>query len=156
MKRPVGVTASAIVVFAGSIVAMLVAVFSVASRFVEAAQSQPPNSVQSVIVGAGIFTVMAGIGIWTAIGLFRLRSSARTSILIFAGFTAVSCFIGLVIMLNVSMPPEISAGTQHLYRLGAVTVFGIPLAIASGGSFSSTPRRLKLPLHRRSASPRHG
>ena len=130
MKRPVGVTASAIVAVLGSIVALLVAVFSVVALFVEPPPSQPPNSVQSIIASAVMLTVLAGLGIWTAIGLLRLRRSARTSILIFAGFLAGFCAFGLVIMLNVPIPPEISAGTQNQFRQMVVTVLGIPLAVA--------------------------
>ena len=52
MSRPVGVTASAIVAILGSIFALLLAVLSVASLFIETPQPQHP---QFVIAGAAMF-----------------------------------------------------------------------------------------------------
>ena len=126
MSRPVGVTASAIVGILGSIVALLLAVLSVASLFIETPQPQHP---QFVIAGAAMFTALAGIGIWTSVGLFRLRSWARTSILVFAGFLAAGSIFNLVISMAVPIPPEFTAGTAHTFRRTMAVMFGVPLAI---------------------------
>jgi hypothetical protein len=130
MSKPVGVTASAIVAILGSIFALLLAVLSVASLFIEKPQSQPPSSAQFVIAGAAMFAALAGIGIWTSVGLFRLRSWARTSILVFAGFLAACSIFGLVMTMAVPMPPEMTAGTEQLFRRVIAVMFGLPLAIA--------------------------
>jgi hypothetical protein len=130
MSRPVSVTASAVVAILGSIFVLLVAVFSVASLFVQGAQPQPPNSAQAVLAGATIFVALAGAGIWTSVGLFRLRSWARMSILVFAGFLAVGCIFGLLTSTIVPIPPAMSADTAHVFRLVMVAMFGVPLAIA--------------------------
>jgi hypothetical protein len=127
MSRPVGVTASAIVAILGSIFTLLLAVLSVASLFIETPQPQYP---QFVIAGAVMFAAFAGIGIWAAVGLFRLRSWARTSILVFAGFLAVGCIFSLLITMAVPIPPEMTAGTKDSFRRAMVVIFGIPLAIA--------------------------
>jgi hypothetical protein len=130
MSKPVGVTASAIVAIIGSILALLLAVLSTASLFIETAKPQSPNSAQHVIAGAAMFAALAGIGIWTSVGLFRLRSWARISILVFAGLLAAGSILSLLMTMAVPMPSNTTAGTQHTFRLVIAVMFGIPLAIA--------------------------
>lgn len=130
MSRPVGVTASAIVAFLGSSIAALFAAFMAASPFIAMLQPQPPNSAQIAMVGAAMFATLAVLGIWTSVGLFRLRSWARTSILVFAGFLAAGSVFSLLMTLAIPKSPNYSASTEHVVRLGMVAMFGIPLAIA--------------------------
>jgi hypothetical protein len=130
MSRPVGITASAIVAILGSIIALLFAAGAVASLFIQPAQPQPPNSAQFVIAGTAMFAVLAGLGIWTSVGLFRLRSWARTSILVFAGFLAACCILALLGTMAMPVPPEMTGGTGQTFRLVIAVMFGIPLAIA--------------------------
>jgi hypothetical protein len=129
MSRPAGVTASAIVAILGSISFLLFAVMAVLSVFIVPSQSRLPNSAQLLLGCAVIYVALGGVGIWTSVGLFRLRSWARTSILVFAGFVVAISIFALVATMAVPMPPEIMAGTGiTIYRVMAVT-FGIPLAI---------------------------
>jgi hypothetical protein len=128
MSRPVGVTASAIVAVLGSIFALLFAVIAIASLFIETAPPQPPEP-RFVIAGAAMFIALASVGIWTSFGLFRLRSWARTSILIFAGFLVAMCIFSLLVMMAVPIPPNLANGEQ-LFRRTMAVAFGIPLAIA--------------------------
>ena len=128
MSRPVGVTASAIVAILGSIFALLFAVLAIASLFIETTQPQPPNKAQFVIAGASMFIALAGIGIWTSVGLLRLRSWARTSILIFAGVLVGMCIFSLVVTMAVPIPPAM-ASTEQTFRRTMAVAFGIPLAI---------------------------
>jgi hypothetical protein len=130
MDRPVGVTVSAIVAILGSIFALLLAVFSVASLFIEAPGYRQPEHRQFVIAGAGMFAVLSVLGIWTAVGLLQLRSRARASILIFAGFLAGGCIFGLLVTMATPIPPDISASTVQTFRRVMAAAFGIPLAIA--------------------------
>jgi hypothetical protein len=129
MGRPVGVTASAIVAIIGSVFALLFAVLAVASLFIAATQPQAPNKPQFVLAGAAMFAVLAGVGIWTSVGLFRLRSWARTSILVFAGFLAAMCIFSLPVTMAVRMPPEMASAEQSFRRTMALA-FGIPFVIA--------------------------
>ena len=129
MARPVGVTASAIVASLGSILALLFAVLMVASLFMEPPQSQPRPRVQDVITAAVAFTILAGLGIWTSAGLFRLRSRARTSILVFAGFLAATSMVGLLVSMALPMPPKYSVETAQTLRQTMAVFFGIPIAI---------------------------
>jgi hypothetical protein len=130
MSKPVGVTASAVVAIVGSALALLFAVLAVAALFIEPPQGQPPNSAQFVIAGAAMFVIFAGIGIWTSVGLFRLRSWARLSILVFAGFLAAGSIFGLLMAVAAPTPPGITAGAEHTFRRAIVVMFGVPLAIA--------------------------
>jgi hypothetical protein len=130
MSRPVGVTASAIVAILGSILALVFAVLMVATPFIATAQPQPPNTAQIAIAAAAMFAAFAAIGIWTSVGLFRLRSWARTSILVIAGFVAAFSIFALLVSLAVPLPPEITAGTERIVRRTMAVMFGIPLAIA--------------------------
>jgi hypothetical protein len=130
MSRPVGVTASAIVAILGSILALVFAGMGIASLFIEATRPQPPNSAQLVIAGTTIIIALAGIGVWTSVGLFRLRSWARTSILVFAGFLAAGSVFTLLLTLATPTRPGVSASTEHTLRLVTVGMFGVPLSIA--------------------------
>jgi hypothetical protein len=129
MSRPVGITVSAIVAGLGSIVTLLFAVLSIASLFLVTPQPQPPNAPQLVIAAAAMCVAFAVIGMWTAVGLFRLRSWARTSILIFAGFVVVGCLFCLLLTMAVPLPPEFSASTRRTARLTMALMFAIPLVI---------------------------
>jgi hypothetical protein len=130
MSRPVSVTASAIVAILGSILLLLFAVMGVASQFMVPPQSQLPNTTRLVFGGAAIFAALAGLGIWTSVGLFRLRAWARTSIVVFACFLAVSCIFALVVGMAMPLPPGFSGGMEHTFRQTMASVYGIPLAIA--------------------------
>jgi hypothetical protein len=130
MSKPVGVTMSAIVAIIGSILALLFAVLSTASLFIETAKPQPPNSAQFVIAGAAMFAALAGIGLWTSVGLFRLRPWARISILVFAGLLAAGSILSLLMTMAVPMPSNTTAGMQHTFRMVIAAMVGIPLAIA--------------------------
>ena len=125
MNRPIGITVSAIVAAFGSIIMLLFAVLAIASLFTVAPRPQPPNTPQLVIAGAAMCAAFAVIGVWTSVGLIRLRSWARTSILIFAGFLVVSCILSLLMSMAVPIPPEFAEN----FRLIMTVMFGIPVAI---------------------------
>lgn len=130
MSRPVGVTASAVVAILGSVIVLLFAVMLVATPSITIGQPPPPYSAQIGIVAAAIAAALAGLGIWTAIDVFRLRPWARMSILIFAGFLGAWAAVALIVTMVVPMPPEITAGTRQTFRSIAAVMFGIPLGIA--------------------------
>lgn len=130
MSRPVGVTASAIVAILGSIIALLFAALLAASPTFTTAQPQPPYSTQIAIVGAAITAALGALGIWTGIGVFRLRSWARTSILIFAGFLGAWAALTVLVTLIMPVPPQLTPGPGQSFRSVMALMFGIPLAIA--------------------------
>jgi hypothetical protein len=130
MSRPISVTASAVVAILGSLIALAFAAFLAASPFIAMAQPQPPNSGQFAVAGAAMFAAFGAFGIWTAVGLFRLRPWARTSILIFAGFLGACFSFSLLIIMLMPLPPQLSAGTGQTLRGIAALMLGIPVAIA--------------------------
>jgi hypothetical protein len=131
MTRPASVTASAIVAVLGSLFALLIAGMAVASLFVQTPQPHPANAAQSVVGGAAIFAVFAVAGIWTSVGLFRMRPWARSSILVFAGFLALVCLFSLLMttLMPISADFSAAAGGQT-FRGTMAIVFAIPLAIS--------------------------
>ena len=130
MSRPIAVIASAVVAILGSIVTLVFALAGFASMFVETSQSRPPTSTASVLAGAAMFIALGIIGVWTSVGLFRLRPWARTSILVFSGFLAAGSLFGLLVTMTVPIPAEFSAATGQTFRRTMAAMFGIPMAIA--------------------------
>jgi hypothetical protein len=124
------VTASAVVAILGSAVVLLVALMSIASLFIVMPQARPPDTTPFIVAGAVIFIALGGAGIWTSVGLFRLRPWARTSMQVFAGFMAGCCIFGLIVTLAMPMPPEIAAGTESTFRRSMAVIYGVPFAIA--------------------------
>ena len=116
MSRPIAVIASAVVAILGSIVTLVFAVAGIASMFVETSQSRPPTSTASVLAGAAMFIALGIIGVWTSVGLFRLRPWARTSILVFSGFLAAGSLFDLLVTMTVPIPAEFSAATGQTFR----------------------------------------
>jgi hypothetical protein len=82
------------------------------------------------MVSAAMFATLAVLGIWTSVGLFRLRSWARTSILVFAGFLAAGSVFTLLLTMAIPKRPDVSASTEHVIRGVTAGMFGIPLVIA--------------------------
>jgi hypothetical protein len=130
MSRPLGVTASAVVAIIGSIVALLFVAGAVASLFIDGTLPKQPNGTQFFIAGAGMLAAFGAIGIWTSVGLFRLRAWARTSILVFAVFLAGCCFFSLLLIMLVPPAPDVTRSTVQSFRTAMGVTFAVPLAIA--------------------------
>jgi len=130
MSRPVGVTASAVVAILGSVLALVFAAFAIAGVFIGTTPPQSPSTAPFIVLSALMFVAFACIGIWTSVGLFRLRPWARTATLVFAGFLAAGCIFILVTIMAVPLPPDISAVTGRTVRRVMAGMFGIPLVIA--------------------------
>jgi len=133
LNRPVGVTASAIVAIIGSLVALLFAGVMLLTLVMPPAQPQPqPPGYTGIAIGSAVmFAVLAATGLWTSIGLFRLRRWARTSMLVFAGSIAV---FGLLMLIVVAiMPAQMSAqaggDAARAARPLLIATFSIPVAI---------------------------
>lgn len=133
MSRPAGVTASAIVSIIGSAFMLLAAAGMMIGALVTPAQApaqpQMPHMAAVASAMAAVFVGLAALGVWTAIGLFKLRSWARISILVFAGFmTVVSLFTGVTMALA-PMPPGMDPGTMRMIRPMMVVMYAAPFAI---------------------------
>jgi hypothetical protein len=126
MSKPAGVTASAIVAILGSTLSLAVGALMVVALFIEPPQSKPPISVPLGIAVAAMYMIFAGLGIWTSIGLLRLRPWARTSMIVFAGFLGVIAIFGFAMTIAGPMPASSGQG----FRLGLAVLFAVPLAIS--------------------------
>jgi hypothetical protein len=103
MKRPIGVTLTAVVQVLGS---LLVLITSALMLFMPALMRSrpapaPPQIFYSVAAIYGFFAVL---GFLTAIGLFRLKNWARYSTLIFAGFNVAMGLITALVLVLMPMP----------------------------------------------------
>jgi hypothetical protein len=83
----------------------------------------------------GLMAFFAGLnlfGIFIGVGLLRLKNWARISMLVCSGLTAALCGAGLAFMLFVPFPksPNDSANMEAYIRVGAVLIYGLPLATA--------------------------
>lgn len=126
MSKPPGVTASAIVAILGSTIIMVFGSLMIIALFIETPQGKQPISVPLGIAVAAMYIIVAGVGIRTAIGLFRLRPWARTSMLVFAAFLGVVGSVGLAMTIVGPMP----AGSGPGFRRGLALLFGVLLAIS--------------------------
>jgi hypothetical protein len=125
MGKPLGVTASAIVAILGSTIIMVFGALLIVALFVETPDS-PPVSVPFVVALAAMYIIVASVGIWTSIGLFRLRPWARTSMIVFAAFLGVIGIVGFIGTIAGPMP----AGSGQGFPSGLAVLFAIALAIS--------------------------
>jgi hypothetical protein len=130
MTRPARVTASAVVAIIGSVFTLVFAGFIVASAFVEGVQ-KPPHYGLIAFVMTAVFIALAGLGIWTAVGLFRMRGWARVSILVFAGIMAAMGLLMGVMMSVLPLPPtpNAPAGAVAKFRWVMVAIYAVPFLI---------------------------
>jgi hypothetical protein len=132
MTRPVGVTASAVVAIIGSVVTLLFAGLMVASAYIP--EAQIPSSYRGIVMwAAAAFVTLAALGGWTAVGLFRMRDWARTSILVFAGIMATLSLLSLVLVMVIPLPPTPgatpNAPSASTMRSVMAAFYGGPLVI---------------------------
>jgi len=132
MTRPGGVTASAVVSLIGSAFTLVMAGLLVSAVFLTKTQVPQEPQVRGFAIGAAVVAAaLSGLGIWTAIGLFRLKGWARISILVFAGImAAMSLLSGLVLTFApIPAPPELPPGTAATMRWVLVAVYAVPFLI---------------------------
>jgi hypothetical protein len=130
MKRPGGVTAGVIVTMFGSMAALMLAAAAVASLFIKTPPGGQAPPIGFLLFSALMFTVLAGVGVWTAAGLFQLRPRARTSIQVLAIFVAIGSALFLLMIAIVRPGSGISNDAVIAGRIGAGVMFGVPLAVS--------------------------
>ena len=113
----------------GSAVTLFIAATMIVAAFSATRQQVPGYRMVGLIMGA-VAVVFAAVGIWTGIGLLKLRNWARISILVFAGFmTAMSALSGVVAL---SMPTTAAGVPQEFasnVRPLLAAVYAIPFGI---------------------------
>ena len=146
MERSGGVTASAILVFIGSGLTLLFAVFSVLAFFVVRDIPAQPPFVRYVMAGIGILEVAFAVwGILSGIGLLRLRRWARISMLVFSGILLFFTLPVLLIVPWMHLPaPEGTPGNFALFmKVFLVVCYGIPAAIGGWWLYFFNRRSVK-------------
>jgi hypothetical protein len=134
-KPSTAVTAAAIIAIIGSVFAVLGALMSVFGLFFLAHLPQGPAMPAGVLplVAATMICVLAVavLGIFTGIGLLRLKNWARISALVWAGISApFSALIMLVFLLiPTPAPPHGPAAPMYFVRVFSLVFYGVPLAI---------------------------
>ena len=134
MKRSGGVTAAAIVLFIGSGLLVLMAALLVFSSFVVQSVKEPnPLGPAIFYVEAGFLLALAGWGIATAVGILRLRSWARISILVMSGLAAAMMLLSSLGMLLVvpmmKQDPNMPSGAIVFVMVFELILLALPLAI---------------------------
>ena len=106
MKRPIGITISAVIAIIGSAISVLLGVLMVVSSIMTRNTPMPPPSpdqpvppIAPAMMAAFIAIFYAGSGAWgtvSAIGLLRLRNWARICFAVFGGILCLSSGFGVL------------------------------------------------------------
>jgi hypothetical protein len=143
MKRPAGVTISAVVVFIGSGLTLLSGVLMILAFAVMASDSTPAFTRNAGLIMSVFMLGFAAWGIATGVNLLHLREWARISMIVFSGLLLVMAVPGLLMMIVMPLPtppvPAVPNGEaipplEHLMtavRIG-MAVFYALLALLGG------------------------
>jgi hypothetical protein len=151
MKRSAGVTVIAVLALVGSAFTLLVGVgMLVAVAIVPAPESTEfpgsPMLFRIILVFASLMYLLpAAWGIFTGIGLLRLKNWARISTIVFSvllilmgGFTAL---MSLIVPLPVTTHSDVDPAVMSGIRMASGAFWLTLLGIASGGLFTLTDQR---------------
>jgi hypothetical protein len=122
------VTLAAVAAILGSGLFILMGVVMLFTVFVPTPQPAPPLVKAVSVVMCFVLLAVAGWGITTSVGLFRMRGWSRWSILV---FSALLAFLGgstALIMSVVPLPPTPGASPELMgvIRIVAAVVYGVP------------------------------
>jgi|HubBroStandDraft_1064217.scaffolds.fasta_scaffold659774_2 membrane protease YdiL (CAAX protease family) len=108
MKRSAGVTAAAIVAMLGSAFTLFMAVVTglglVLVRYLPQRNGIAPMGAVAALGPILFYLALGGCGFATALGILKLRPWSRISMIIFGGFTVVSCVVTGLFMFFIPMP----------------------------------------------------
>jgi len=147
MKRPIGVTLSCVVLGFNGALQLLGAILAAVATVLVYQSSQRPQGdfslqnsgfLAAVLLGVTLISaVLAAWSIATLVGLARLRSWARYSILIIGGCVAALSLLsifGLVfaatLMPSLATPPNVPASTMHVVFISEALFWVFAGAIA--------------------------
>jgi hypothetical protein len=106
MKKPLGVTLSAVFVLLGSLLMLGFFVLLCLVLILSPGRTPlRPEEKLGMVLGLGLFGFLGTWGTTTAIGLFRLRNWGRVSILVFAGLLALTGVAAAPAILLIPAPP---------------------------------------------------
>jgi hypothetical protein len=134
-KPSAAVTAAAILAIIGSVLAVLGTAMGAVGLLLLSHLPQGPAIPVGVLPMAAAmmisFLALAVFGIFTGIGLLRLRNWARTSALVWAGISVpISALVILVFaLIPISVPPNGPAAPMVFVRVFSLLFYGVPLAV---------------------------
>jgi hypothetical protein len=133
MKRPAGVTISAVIVFIGSGLTLLCAAFMLLGFAVMPSDYVPAFTRDAGFIMSIFLLGFAAWGIATAINLLQLREWARISMIVLSGLLLVMAMPGLLMMLVMPIPvpptPAVPLGAAMPPVERLVTAVRIGMAI---------------------------
>ena len=151
MHRSAGVTASAVVVIAGSAFTILCGALALAGSAVVSKSTPPPNlpvSLGSILIVEAIFTFAFGAwGLASGIGLIYLKQWARISLLVFAGFLACITVPAVAMMAVIPLPashdPNLPSNFMTVMRIGMALFYGMFAALGAFWLYFFNKRSVK-------------
>lgn len=96
------------------------------------ANSQLPQSLKAASFGMlGVCLGIAIYGVFTGIGLLRLKDWARFSVLVWAGITVFLSTVGILVISFVPLPaqPNLSENAIIITRWIVISIYGLPLLV---------------------------
>lgn len=136
--RTASITAAGVVAIIGSVLVLLGAALGLIGILIIAPVSGTgpavPRFTKFIAEGTIAFILALGIlGVFTGVGLLRLRNWARISTLVWSGVTVAMCAFVLVIMVIAPFPAPPNAPTNlaGFVRATVLIFYGIPLAIGT-------------------------
>jgi hypothetical protein len=142
-RRPAGVTLAAVVLSLAAAVVLLLALLPVLTglfgRHASTPAASPASILAILIVTAFVYLLVAGCGITTVVGLFRMRPWARISMLVigalialFGIFSTLMCFAMPSLLRAMPLPPNTNpAAVRAVFTLMAL----FDMAIAAVGAW---------------------
>jgi hypothetical protein len=138
MKRPAGITISAVVVFVGSGVTLLSAALMAFSFTVAIPNGTMPHGFRYVAIFVVAGAVLFGAwGIASGIGLLDLRDWSRISMIVFSVLLLAIAVPGLLTLLFVKLPipatstdPAITDKVMWITRIGGVGLYALLAVLA--------------------------
>jgi hypothetical protein len=142
VKRPFGVTFSAILLFLGSSFQLLMAfltalsgavVGKIPSAGLHGATAPPPIPAWMPVVMYALSAFFVALSVWgilTTVGLFRLRRWARYSMLVIGGGLALingiqMLFTAILLFVPMPVPPSVDASQAHTALAATKIVFAV-------------------------------
>ncbi len=137
-KRTASVTAAGVVAIVGSVLVLLCTSFVFVVVLVlptSQAASPMPSSARTMAVGTvAFFFGLAIFGVFTGIGVLRLKNWARISALVWSGITAAICAPILAFLVLIPFPTLPNAPSPAdvavFVRVAAGLLYALPLVIA--------------------------
>lgn len=129
-NRPAGVNFTAVVQILGSVLALLMSLLFLFLPMIEGSRAAKPSLSPGLLYGeAAVFGIFAVLGLLTAIGLFRMRSWARYSTLV---FSPMPILMGLSLAAVFIIIPMLPGRAEDLRAPGVKVVEAVMVMLGLG------------------------